>query len=192
MRSLLRATRMALVTMLLFGVAYPAAVLLASRAIFPRQAAGSLISREGVVVGSRLIGQHFGAPRYFQGRPSAAGDGYDAMASSPSNLGPTSAELDRLARERVRAVLASNPGARAGSVPIDLVTASASGLDPDISPDAAFLQVARVAKARALPESLVRSLVSAHVSGRQFGFLGEPRVNVLELNLALDDVSGDE
>lgn len=188
-RSLLLSLRMAIVTVVLFGIAYPLAVWAVGRLAFPDQVSGSLIEADGRVVGSRLIGQRFDRAEYFHGRPSAAGDGYDAMASSPSNLGPTSQALSDLARARVATIVAENPGARAGKIPVDLVTASASGLDPDISPDAAYLQVARVAKARGIGAAQVTELVAAHVEGRQFGFLGEPRVNVLALNLALDELS---
>lgn len=188
-RSLLVSLRMAVVTIVAFGVIYPLAVWAVGRIAFPEQASGSLITRGGQVIGSRLIGQQFDTAEYFHGRPSAAGDGYDAMASSASNLGPTSRALFDLASSRVVTIVAENPGARAGEIPVDLVTASGSGLDPDISPDAANLQVARVARARGIAPNRVEQLVSDHVVGRQFGFLGEPRVNVLALNLALDELS---
>jgi len=186
-RALIVSIRMAVVTIVLTGVIYPLVVWGASALVFPRQAGGSLITgADGAVVGSRLIGQSFTSERYFHSRPSAAGDGYDAMASGASNLGPTSSALESAVATRVAAVVKENPGSRPGDIPVDLVTASASGLDPDISPDAAYLQVGRVAGARGLPASAVRGLVAAHVTGRQLGLLGEPRVNVLELNLALD------
>jgi K+-transporting ATPase ATPase C chain len=184
------AIRMAIVLMVLTGIIYPLAMAGLANLIFPYQAQGSLIVRNGQVVGSALIGQNFSSARYFRGRPSAAGDkGYDASASGGSNLGPTNKTLIQSVRQRLKDVLEKNPGVSASQVPIDLVTASGSGLDPEISPAAAELQVAGVVKARGLSEDQVRDLVRAHTRHRWAGILGEPGVNVLELNLALDNLS---
>jgi potassium-transporting ATPase KdpC subunit len=174
----------------LVGLAYPLLVFGIGQAAFRGAADGSLVRRDDRVVGSSLIGQSFDAPGYFWGRPSAAGqDGYDSGASGASNLGPTSQKLADTVQERVDALLEANPGKTAADIPAELVTASGSGLDPDISPAAADFQVDRVARARSLDPERVRELVRAHTKGRELGFLGEPRVNVLALNLALDTMT---
>jgi K+-transporting ATPase ATPase C chain len=182
--------RPALVTLLLLsavtGVAYPVVVTLVAQTLFPHRANGRLISKDGRPIGSELIGQPFDDPRYFWGRPSATAPfPYNAGASSGSNLGPTNPALHDAVRARVAALRAADPGNTA-AVPVDLVTASGSGLDPHISPAAALYQVRRVARARNLDAARVQRLLEEHVEGRQLGFLGEPRVNVLRLNLALD------
>lgn len=169
---------------LLLGVIYPLAVTGLARLLWPDQAAGSLIRRHGQVVGSRLLGQPFSGAGYFHSRPSAAGAGYDPMASGGTNLGPTSRKL---VVEQVGAAAAAARTERPGAaVPVDLVTSSGSGLDPHLTPAAAEFQVPRVARERGMPEDLVRQLVQRHREGRQWAALGEPRVNVLELNLDLD------
>jgi K+-transporting ATPase ATPase C chain len=168
---------------ILTGFAYPAAVTAVAQVVFPSQANGSMITADGRTVGSTLIGQAFSDPRYFWSRPSAAGKGYDGMASAGSQLGPTSqALIDRIGGEvdRLRAANGNAP------IPVDLVTTSASGLDPDISPEAAAYQVARVAEARGIDAAVVQAAVARHTEGPVLGFLGQPRVHVLELNLDLD------
>ncbi len=172
---------------LLTGVAYPAAVTLGARALFPREAEGSLIRDGAAIRGSELIGQPFSGVNYFWSRPSATGPAYNAAGSSGSNLGPANPALAQAVADRVAALRAADP-ANTAPVPVDLVTASGSGIDPHITPAAAAYQVARVARARTLPEAQVQQLVAAHTEGRTFGVLGEPRVNVLELNLALDQL----
>jgi potassium-transporting ATPase KdpC subunit len=168
------------------GVIYPVIVTVIAQGVFPHQANGSLIVKDGKVVGSTLIGQPFDDPKYFWGRPSATSPfPYNAASSSGSNLSPTNLALVKSVQERVDALRAADPG-NTLPVPVDLVTASGSGLDPHISPAAALYQVNRVAKARNLEPAVVRDLVERHIEGRQLGFLGEPRVNVLALNLALD------
>lgn len=174
---------MTLVTTVLLGIIYPLIVTGLAQAIFPDKANGQLISRNDVVIGSRIIGQSFTGPAYFHSRPSAAGAGYDAANSGGTNLGPTNKVLINRVRQDAATLQAENP---AEPVPIDLVTTSASGLDPDISIAAANFQVPRIARARGMSEAQLQQLVAAHTTGRQLGFLGEPRVNVLELNLALD------
>ncbi|MBN9695555.1 MAG: potassium-transporting ATPase subunit KdpC [Zoogloea sp.] len=187
MKSLLRpALSLFVLLSAVTGLAYPLAVTGIAGAVFPEQAAGSLIFKDGKPVGSRLIGQPFSDPGHFWGRPSAtAPQPYNAAASSGSNQGPLNPALEDAVKGRIAALRAADPG-NGASIPADLVTASGSGLDPHISPAAALWQLGRVARARGLPEAQLRALVDAHTEGRQWGFLGEPRVNVLTLNLALD------
>lgn len=183
-RHLITAILYTVVTTIIFGIIYPYAVTGVSQLLFKNKANGQLIYQNGQLIGSRIIGQPFSAPGYFHSRPSAAGNGYDAANSGGSNYGPTNKKLiDRIASDAATAQT-DHPGAE---IPVDLVTASASGLDPDISPAAAEFQVDRVARERHLDVSTVRQLVAKHTLGRQLGFLGEPRVNVLELNLDLDE-----
>jgi len=176
---------MTLLLTVLTGILYPALITGFARALFPRQAAGSLIEVEGRVIASELIGQKFTKPEYFHGRPSAAGEGYDAANSGGSNFGPTSKKLADRVRTDADAFRKANPTAT-GPLPADLLTSSASGLDPDISPASAYLQIERIAAARHTSAGRVRQIVDDHVKGRELGFLGEPRVNVVKLNLALD------
>lgn len=185
-RNLLTAILMTIATTVLLGIIYPLVVTGLAQVIFPKQANGSLIRRDGAVIGSKLIGQGFTSPAYFHSRPSAAGNGYDAANSGGTNLGPTNEKLIGRVNTDAAALHSENPSQ---PVPIDLVTTSASGLDPDITPAAAFFQVPRIAKERGLSESALQDLVRKHTKGRDLGFLGAPRVNVLELNLALDQVA---
>ena len=185
MKNVITAVLMTIVTTILLGLIYPLVVTGLAQVIFPDKANGQLIRRgDGTVIGSRIIGQPFAGPGYFHSRPSAAGTaGYDAGASSGSNLGPTNQKLIVRVKTDIEKLQSQNPGK---AVPIDLVTTSGSGLDPHISPAAAEFQVARVSRERGLSEDEVRRIVNTHTAGRQFGFLGEPVVNVLELNLELD------
>jgi len=180
---LIVAIKFTLITTLLFGLVYPLAVTGLSQLFFPKQANGSLIERNGQILGSRLIGQPFTSEKYFHSRPSAAGTGYDATSSSGSNLGPTNQQLVDRVKQDVAKLQQDNPGV---AIPADLVTSSGSGLDPDISPAAADFQVPRIARARGIGVESLRPLVARHTQQRQWGILGEARVNVLQLNLDLD------
>jgi len=182
-RNLIAAVLMTIVTTVILGVVYPLVITGIAQVAFPDKANGQLIERNGKIVGSRIIGQGFSSPGYFHSRPSAAGTGYDAANSAGSNYGPTNKKLIDTVKANVEAAQKENPGA---PVPIDLVTTSASGFDPHITPASAEFQVPRVARERGMSEEDVRRAVAAHTEGRQLGFFGEPRVNVLELNLALD------
>ena len=185
-KNLLTAVLMTLVTTVLFGLLFPLVITGLAQVLFPRQANGELLMRNGHVVGSRLIGQSFSSPGYFHSRPSAAGTGYDAGNSGASNLGPTNQTLISRVQQDADRLQAENPSA---AIPMDLLTTSGSGLDPHISPEAAEFQVPRIARERRLSEDMVREAVRQHTESRQFGFLGEPRVNVLELNLTLNEIS---
>ena len=186
-RQLLPGLRMTILLTILTGLVYPGIVTGLCQLIFPRQADGSLITKNGQVIGSSLIGQNFTRPEYFQPRPSAAGnDGYDPLASGGSNLGPTNKKLADRVKASVDAFRKDNPDFK-GPIPADMMTTSASGLDPEVSPEAAAAQVPRVARARGASTDDVEHLVSQFTQGRDLGFLGEPRVNVLLLNLALDE-----
>ncbi|MZP29948.1 potassium-transporting ATPase subunit KdpC [Heliobacterium undosum] len=180
---------MVLLMTLLTGILYPLTVTGLAQALFPAQANGSLIQAGNQVIGSKLIGQNFEGVQYFHPRPSAAGEGYDGAASSGSNLGPTNQSFLNSVQERVSAFRALNGLGPDDPVPSDMVTASASGLDPHITPEAARLQAARVAQSRNMAMDEVTALLEQHIEGRQFGILGEPRVNVLELNIALDELA---
>ena len=181
------AIRFTVITTILLGLVYPLAMTAIAHVLWRDKADGQLITKNGQVIGSAIIGQNFTSDVYFHGRPSAAGNGYDAANSSGSNLAPSNKKLVDRINGDVATYQKSNPGQ---PVPIDLVTTSGSGLDPDITPAAALYQVHRVAQARHMSDDAVRQLVKAHIQGRQFGILGEPRVNVLALNLALDEASG--
>jgi K+-transporting ATPase ATPase C chain len=177
------AVLMAIVTTVIYGLAYPLLITGVAQTVFQDKANGQLVTRNGETIGSAIIAQPFTSPAYFHPRPSGAGSGYDATASSGTNLGPTSKKLIDAVAARVAEAHADNPSA---PVPVDLVTSSGSGLDPDLSPAAALFQVPRVARSRGVPEEAVRQLVEEHIKPRQLGILGEPTVNVLMLNLALD------
>jgi K+-transporting ATPase ATPase C chain len=185
-KTIITAVLYTLITAILLGIGYPLLITAIDRVFFPKQANGELLTRNGAVIGSHLIGQTFTGENYFNGRPSAAGTGYDPTSSGGSNLSSTSKVLI----DRVQASVTSDQNGTA-PVPVDLVTASASGLDPDITPAAAYYQVPRVAHARHLSESALTHLIDDHTTQRQFGLLGEPRVNVLDLNLALDALTTD-
>jgi len=182
-KNLVTAVLMTIATTMLLGIVYPLVVTGLAQVIFPRKANGQLIQRAGATVGSSIIGQHFSEASYFHSRPSAAGNGYDAANTNGSQLGPTNQKLIDRVKNDVAAAQGDQPGA---TVPVDLVTASASGIDPHITPSSAEFQITRVAKERGASVDQVRALVAKHTEGRQFGFLGEARVNVLELNLDLD------
>ena len=184
-KQLVTATLFTVFSVIALGIVYPLVMTGISMLVFPAQANGSLVTANGKVVGSQIIGQQWTKPRYFHGRLSAAGKGYDPTSTGGTNLAPTSKKLIDATKAAVVALKKENPDAK-GPIPMDLVTSSASGIDPDISVEAAYYQVPRIAKARVLSSAAVHALVDHHVQGRMLGFLGEPRVNVLELNLALD------
>ncbi|MGB7601522.1 MAG: potassium-transporting ATPase subunit KdpC [Candidatus Sulfotelmatobacter sp.] len=185
-KNLITAVLMTLVTTVLFGLFFPLLITGLAQVLFPTQANGELIMKNNKLVGSRLIGQAFSSPGYFHSRPSNAGTGYDAGNSGASNLGPTNQALIARVQADADRLQAENPST---PIPMDLLTSSGSGLDPHISPKAAEFQVPRIARERGLSEAVVREAVRQHTESRQFGFLGEPRVNVLELNLTLDEIS---
>src|SRR5436305_6075803 len=186
-KNFVTAVLMTIVTTVLLGLIYPLVVTVIAQTFFREKANGQLVHRDGTVIASRIIAQPFSGPGYFHPRPSAAGNGYDAASSAGSNLGPTNQKLiDRVSSD-VGSAQAENPGT---PVPVDLVTTSSSGLDPDITPAAALFQVPRISRVRGISQDQVRTLVQRHIQQREFGILGEPRVNVLELNLALDEKMG--
>lgn len=190
MKMIKQSILMLLLFTLLTGILYPLAITGLAQVLFPKQANGNLLLKDGKVVGSELIGQNFNKPEYFHGRPSAAGkNGYDGSSSSGSNLGPTNKDLMGMVEERANRIREENGLPDGTPIPAELVTASGSGLDPDISPAAAYLQVPRVAKARNLSEAEVKALVEERIEGKVLGLFGEERVNVLKLNLALDQRS---
>ena len=184
-KNLITSVLMTLVTTVLFGLLFPLVITGLAQVLFPSKANGQLLTRDGKLVGSRLIGQSFSSAKYFYSRPSSAGTGYDAANSGASNLGPTNQALIARVQADAERLHRENPAA----IPIDMLTSSGSGLDPDISPHAAEFQIPRIAKERGISQDAVRSTVRQHTEPRQFGFLGEPRVNVLELNLALDQIT---
>jgi potassium-transporting ATPase KdpC subunit len=185
LRHLLTAVVYTVVSVIVFGIVYPLVMTGIAQLLFPSQANGSMVYRDGKPIASSIIGQLWTKPQYFQGRPSAAGKGYDPTSTGATNLGPTSKKLIESTRDTIKALKKANPDATQ-PVPMDLVTSSASGIDPDISPEGAYYQAPRIAKVRNLSLAAVNAVVAAHVHGRELGFLGEPHVNVLELNLALD------
>jgi K+-transporting ATPase ATPase C chain len=185
LRHLVTSALYTVVTVILLGIVYPLVMTGIAMVLFPHQANGSIVTVDGKAVGSSIIGQLWTKPQYFQGRPSAAGKGYDPTATGGTNLGPTSKKLIDATRSTIDALKKANPDATV-PIPMDLVTSSASGIDPDISPEAAYYQAPRVAKARNMSVEALDALVAKYVHGRDLGFLGEPHVNVLELNLALD------
>lgn len=187
-RHLSTALRVTIASVVLLGLMYPLAMTAVAQALFSRQANGSLVTVNGRVVGSSIVGQQWTKPQYFHGRPSAAGKGYDPTSTGGTNLGPASAKLIAATKKTLAELKRENPDA-SGPPPMDLITSSASGIDPDISPEAAYWEAPRIARARHIGVAAVGELIRTHVQGRQFGFLGEPHVNVLELNLALDGAS---
>lgn len=186
LRHIVTSVLFTIVTVVALGLIYPAIIWALGSVLFHHQAGGSLIvDKSGKVIGSELVGQNWTKPQYFQGRPSAAGKGYDPTSTGGTNLGPTSKKLIDATKSAIAALKKANPDAT-GPIPMDLITSSASGIDPDISPEGAYYQIPRVARARGTSTGAVRALVTVHITPRQFGFLGEPHVNVLELNRALD------
>jgi K+-transporting ATPase ATPase C chain len=185
LRHIVPAVLITLITVVLFGIVYPVVMTLISEVVFPAQAGGSMVYVDGRAVGSSIIGQMWKKPQYFHGRPSAAGNGYDPTSTGATNLGPTSKKLVDTTRATIKAIQKDNPDA-VGDVPMDLVTTSASGLDPDVSPEGAYYQAPRVAKARHMTVDAVRAIITSHIVPRTLGLLGEPHVNVMQLNLAMD------